>query len=84
MLQPKKTSIDLQIVNIHQVNGDILAIEFLKNADFHWVEGLFLRAKKFGRTEFLYHEKQYEIIKNRNLTYTIQEMQEKVEFLESL
>ncbi|MBI4426237.1 MAG: hypothetical protein HY567_01550 [Candidatus Kerfeldbacteria bacterium] len=84
MPQPKKVTTELRMVNIHQINGDIMIIEFLKNADFHWVEGLFLRAKQLGRTELEYHGKIYQLLKNRNLTYTVQEVPEKIAFVESL
>lgn len=81
--QSKKETNDLKMVNIHQVNGDVAAINFLKNADFHWVEGLFLRAKQTGRTEFDYLGVMYEMVKNRNLTYTVRELPEKVIYLDS-
>lgn len=72
------------MVNIHQVNGDYNAIEFLKNADFHLVEGWFLHAKQTGSSEFNYRGIMYRLNKNRNLTYTIEEVPEKATFIESL
>ncbi len=84
MAIPQRTAADYRMVNIHQVNGEVEAIRFLKNADFHWVEGLFLRAKQTGRTEFDYHGLVFELIKNRNLTYTVQQVPEKVTYLESI
>lgn len=83
MQQPKKETTELKMVNIHQVNGDVSAINFLKNADFHWVEGIFLRAKQVGRAEFDFLGVMYELVKNRNLTYTVREMPEKMLYLDS-
>ncbi len=80
----KKESKEMRMVNIHQVNGDVNAIEFLKYADFHWVEGLFLHAKQFGKVEFEFHGQMFNLIKNRNLTYTVEEVPEKVVYLESM
>ena len=68
----QKISNDVQNVNIHQVVGDIDAVNFLKNADYHWVEGLFLRAKMLGRMTFQYRGQVFQLLKNRNLTYTVQ------------
>jgi len=81
--QLKKETNALKMVNIHQVNGDIAAINYLVNADFHLVEGLFLRAKQTGRTEFDYLGVMYELVKNRNLTYTVHELPEKVMYLDN-
>lgn len=58
-------------IHLHEVNGDIVALEFLHNADMHFVEGLFFFAKRYGRADFSYKGRDYEIIKNRNLTYTV-------------
>ena len=80
----KKDTRELKMVNIHQVNGDFYAVEFLKNADFHWVEGLFLRAKQHGKIEFEYRGQMYQLVKNRNLTYTVDLVPEKVMYIESL
>jgi len=71
-------------VNIHMVSGDLEAIEFLKNADYHWVEGLFLRSKMLGKIEFEFHGQQYRLVKNRNLTYTVELVPESPMNLESL
>ncbi len=70
------------MVNIHQVNGDIAAINYLANADFHLVESYFLRAKQTGRTEFECFGVMYEMVKNRNLTYTVHELPEKVMYVD--
>lgn len=71
-------------VNVHQVRGDKTAIDFLLNTDAHTVEGLFWMAKRYGKTEFDYHGVIYELIKNRDLTFTIKEREaEDVRFMES-
>ncbi|MBI5405050.1 MAG: hypothetical protein HY976_02390 [Candidatus Kerfeldbacteria bacterium] len=80
----QKITKDLKNVNIHMVNGDVEAINFLKNADYHWVEGLFLRAKMLGRMLFEYHGQQYQLLKNRNMTYTVELVPESPLNLESL
>ncbi|MFH0828734.1 MAG: hypothetical protein V1907_00975 [Candidatus Kerfeldbacteria bacterium] len=80
----KKDLKTLTMVNIHQVNGDFYAVEFLKNADFRWVESLFLRAKQLGKSEFDYHGQMYQLIKNRNLTYSVEQIPEKIMYVESL
>ena len=84
MPKPKKNTTELKMVNIHQVNGDYDAIEFLKNADFDLVEGWFLHAKQTGSAQFSYHGILYKLTKNRNLTYTVEEVPEKSTFIESL
>lgn len=84
MAKIKKDAKTLTMVNIHQVTGDYYAIEFLKNADFRWVEGLFLRAKQLGKSEFDYHGQLFQLVKNRNLTYSVEQVPEKVMYVESL
>lgn len=68
-------------INVHAVNGDAEAIEYFRNADTHFVEGLFFFAKRYGRTEFNYKGHDYELLKNRNLTYTVQRKPDEVEAL---
>ncbi len=84
MAGPKKLSKQFRLINVHQVNGDDGAIAYLKDADFHMVEGLFLKAKQTGRAEFEFHGEVFELLKNRDLTYTVQKVPEKVAFVESL
>lgn len=67
---------EIKLVNIHQVNGVVEAIEFLKNADFHWVEGLFFTAKMGRTAEFKFANKRYLLKKNDDLTYTVEELPE--------
>lgn len=60
-----------RLINVHAVNGDLEGIEYLRNADGHLVDGIFFFAKRYGRSEFEYRGRQYEILRNRNLTYTV-------------
>jgi len=62
------------LIGVHQVNGDISAIEYLQNSDPKWVEGLFFFAKNYGRATFEWDGDDYEIIRNRNLTYTLNKL----------
>lgn len=68
----EKTTKTFKNINVHLVNGDLEAIEYLKNTDFHFVEGLFFFAKRYGRAEFNYRGHEFELIRNRNITYTVQ------------
>jgi|GEM_PF-2880967 len=70
-------------VNVHMVRGAKEAIDYLLNTDAHLVEGLFWMAKRYGKTEFEYQGAVYELIKNRDLTFTIQlQNSEDARFLE--
>lgn len=60
-----------RLINVHAINGDIEGIDFLRNADSHLVDGIFFFAKRYGRSEFEYHGRPYEVLRNRNLTYTV-------------
>ncbi|MBI4092363.1 MAG: hypothetical protein HY420_00370 [Candidatus Kerfeldbacteria bacterium] len=71
-------------INVHQVRGDILAIRYLQNADFHYVEGLFFRAKHTGQVQFSHHGVPYNLIKNRDLTYTVEPSPEHALDMESI
>lgn len=84
MAGPKKASPQYRLINVHQVTGDDGAITYLKNADFHVVEGLFLKAKLTGRAEFEFQGEVFQLLKNRDITYTVQKVPEKVAFVESL
>jgi hypothetical protein len=68
---PDKITKKLILIGIHQVNGNISAIHFLQNADYKFVEGLFFMAKNYGRAQFEWTGDMYELIKNRNITYTV-------------
>lgn len=68
-----KFSTTFRNINVHEVNGNVEAITFLQNTDFHFVEGLFFFAKRYGKSEFSYKGKNYELIRNRNITYTVRE-----------
>ena len=75
-MSPLDRSQRSEMINVHMVNGDKNAILFLKNAGHDFVEGLFYKAKRFGRAEFYLLDVQYEIIKNKDFTFTIQQTPE--------
>ncbi|MFA6511710.1 MAG: hypothetical protein WCV86_01095 [Patescibacteria group bacterium] len=59
------------LINVHQVVGDEDAIEFLRNADKEFVEGLFFQAKMFGVAPFEFKDRKHELVRNKNLTYSV-------------
>lgn len=67
---------DSVLINVHQVNGDEDAIEFLRNADKEFVEGLFFQAKMFGVAPFEYDNRKHELSRNKNLTYTVKALED--------
>ncbi len=69
-----KTTAGYTHINVHALNGDLNAIEYLKYTDTHFVEGLFFFAKRYGRAGFDYKGKRYELVRNRNLTFTVREL----------
>lgn len=70
-----------RLIGVHPVNGEIEASEFLRNADSHLVEGIFFFAKRYGRAEFEYRGRQFELLRNRNLTYTVRRVRTEEEVL---
>jgi len=74
MVLLKEVTRDYRNVSIHQVNGDVLAIEFLQNSDYRWVESLFLRAKQYGHADFASRRARYRLTRNHDLTYTVNEV----------
>lgn len=64
------------LIGVHQVEGNLNAIEYLQNSDPHFVEGLFFFAKRYGRATFEWDGDNYEIIKNKNITYTVNKLSE--------
>ncbi len=79
---PKNITADPISVNIHQVLGELTAIRFLQDADVHLVEGLFLQAKLHGHIEFRFHGRTYVLLKNDDLTYTIETRTERAAFFD--
>lgn len=60
-----------ELINVHKVSGEKDAILFLKNSEKDIVEGLFYHAKRFGRAEFFFKDLKYEIVRNRDFSFTI-------------
>lgn len=67
---------DYTYVNIHKVNGDKKAIEYLRGASDFFVEKIFLRAKEYGIATFEFNDEKYMVSRNNNLTYTIKWLEE--------
>ena len=64
----------LILIGVHQVNGNGNAIEYLQNSDPKFVEGLFFFAKHYGRSTFEWDGDYYEILRNRNMTFTVNKL----------
>jgi len=84
MKRPKNLVIEPELVNIHQVRGELVGIEYLKVADTNVVEGLFLRSKMKGRAEFKFRGFHFVLIHNKDLTYTVEEKIERASLVDSL
>lgn len=74
----------IELINVHQVRGDKDAIIFLKEAEHEYVERLFYTAKKYGRSEFMFREDKYEILRNKDFSFTIQISPEQELYTEQL
>lgn len=74
-----KTTERLILIGVHQVNGNVNAIEFLQNSDPHYVEGLFFFAKRYGRATFEWDGDWYELVRNKNMTYTLNKLSSEAE-----
>lgn len=61
-----------ELINVHQVMGDKDAIIYLKNADHDVVEGLFYTAKKYGTATFVFAGQRFDILRNKDFSFTIQ------------
>lgn len=61
-----------ELINVHRVIGDKEVMKFLKNADHEFVEGLFYTAKRYGRSEFFFQDLKYEMLRNRDFSFTVQ------------
>ena len=58
-------------LGIHKVNGDFLAIHYLRDANPRYVESLFFFAKRYGDSTFEWAGDMYEIKRNTDLSFTI-------------
>ncbi len=61
-----------ELINVHQVMGDKEAIIYLKNADHDVVEGLFYTAKRYGKSTFDFAGQRFDILRNKDFSFTIQ------------
>lgn len=74
----------LELINVHQVKGDKDAIIFLKQAEHEFVEHLFYTAKRYGRSEFYFRDKKFDIIRNKDFSFSIQLSQDQILATEEL
>jgi hypothetical protein len=62
------------LINVHRITADKDVILYLKNADDNFTEGLFYLAKRYGRSEFVFREEKYELVKNRDGSFKATKM----------
>jgi hypothetical protein len=67
----QRDTIQPQLINVHQVLGDQAAIQYLRNADHEFTEGLFFTAKRYGYTTFMFNGEQYDIRRNHDVSFTV-------------
>lgn len=60
-----------EMINVHQVQGDKDAVMYLKNADHDVVEGLFYTAKRYGISTFIFQDQRYDLVRNRDFSFTV-------------
>ena len=58
-------------VGVHRVNGNFLAIQYLRDTNPKYVEGLFFMAKKYGVCKFEWASDGYEIKRNPDLSFAV-------------
>ena len=62
-----------ELINVHKVTGEKEAILFLKNAEKEFVEGVFYQAKHFGKGQFICKDVLYDVIRNKDYSFSILE-----------
>lgn len=70
-MQPANGKVERELINVHIVNGDKEGIRYLKNAEHDLVEGLFYNAKHNGLSSFIYQGVQYDMVRNKDFSFTI-------------
>lgn len=73
-----------ELINVHQVQGDKDALIYLKNADHDIVEGWFYNAKRYGMATFIFQGQQYDLVRNKDFTFTVRLSDEQTLTPESL
>lgn len=68
---PLDRKIEDDLINVHRVHGDKNAIIFLKNSEHEYVEGLFYQAKHYGRSLFYFQGLRYDIMRNKDSSFSI-------------
>ena len=73
VLPKKKEKIILKCVSVgvHKVNGDLLAINYMRDTNPKYVESLFFFTKKYGTARFEWTGDIYEIRRNQDLSFTV-------------
>ncbi len=69
MAIPRKQTVEF--INVHRVSGDKDALLYLKNADHDVVEGFFYQAKHYGKSQFIFQNQNYDILRNRDFSFTV-------------
>jgi len=59
------------MIGVHKVNGNKLAIDYLRDTNARYVESLFFFAKKYGVSSFEWAGDMYQIRKNMDLNFTL-------------
>ncbi len=72
------------MINVHQVCGNLLGIEYLKLGGCNTIDGIFLRAKIKGKCEFRYRGSRYVISYRRDMTFYVEEKAEQISKYDSL
>lgn len=65
-----------ELINVHRVIGEKPAIIFLKNSEKDYVEGLFFQAKHMGTATFFFRDLKFEVIRNKDYSFTIRTSQD--------
>ena len=73
-----------ELINVHQVQGDKDALIYLKNADHDIVEGWFYTAKRYGMATFVFQGQKYDLVRNKDFTFTVRLSDEQTLTPESL
>lgn len=67
----KQNDIVDELINVHRVHGLKKIVAYLRLSDEEVTEGLFFQAKRTGKAGFPFEGKNYELIKNRDGSFTI-------------
>lgn len=60
-----------ELINVHKVFASKDIIAYLRLGDQDVTEGLFYQAKRWGRVTFAYRGRNYDIVKNKDGSFSI-------------